>query len=120
MMEAFEGTYDRRERVLGVDFSRKLARAAIINSLESGWADYLSFQSEFERSILLRSYVKSNTIVDYRVESARLFDDLMVSVRSEALKDIFTYPLPGEKVDSIHEPKPMSKQVRELLSFTGL
>ncbi len=120
LIESFEGTYNRRKRVLGIDFSRKLARAAIMNSLESGWADYLSFQSEFERSILLRSYVKSNIIVDYRVESARLFDDLMASVRGEALKDIFTYPLPGEKVDSIHEPKPMSKQVRELLSFTGL
>jgi preprotein translocase subunit SecA len=120
LIESFEGAYNRRKRVLGVDFSGKLARAAIINSLESGWADYLSFQSEFERSILLRSYVRSNTIVDYRVESARLFDDLMASVRSEALKDIFTYPLPGEKVDSIHESKLVSKQVRELLSFTGL
>jgi len=120
LMEAFEGTYNRRKRVLGVDFSGKLARAAIINSLESGWADYLSFQNEFEKSISLRSYVRSNIIVDYRMESARLFDDLMASVRSEALKDIFTYPLPGEKVDSIYESKPMSKQVRELLSFTGL
>jgi preprotein translocase subunit SecA len=118
IVEAFEETYGRRESALGTEFSRKLGRAAMLEALETAWADYLSFQSEFDRSLSLRSYVKGNTLVDYRLESARLFEDLLASVRREALRDIFTYPLPGEKVDSIHRAgnsKPISRQVKELV-----
>ena len=118
IVEAFERTYDRRERVFGVGFSRKLAKAAMIGALETAWADYLSFQSEFDRALLLRSYVKSDTMTDYRLEFSKLFDDLLVSIRREALRDIFTYPLPAEKIDStrrVKDPESISKQVRELV-----
>ncbi len=116
--EAFGKTYDRRESVLGTEFSGKLGRAAMLEALETSWADYLSFQSEFDRSMSLRSYVKGSTLADYRLESTRLFEDLLASVRQESLKDIFTYPLPGEKTDSVHwarSPKPISKQIEELV-----
>ena len=103
-----------------MDFSSKLGKAAMIDALETAWADYLSFQSEFDRSLSLRIHSRGDEMTDYRMESARQFDDLLVSIRREALRDIFTYPLPGEKVDSIRSTefhKPVSKSVRELLSI---
>lgn len=112
--EAFEKTYNRREAALGTEFSSKLGRAAMLEALETAWADYLSFQSEFDRSLSLRSYIKGNILVDYRLESTELFKELLASIRREALRDIFTYPLPGEKADSVY--KPISRQVKELLS----
>ncbi len=118
IVAAFGKTYDRREFALGIEFSRKLGRAAMLEALETAWADYLSFQSEFDRSLTLRSYVKGSTLADYRLESARLFEDLLASVRREALRDIFTYPLPGERTDSIRlgeNTKPISRQVKELV-----
>jgi preprotein translocase subunit SecA len=121
VVEAFEQTYDRRERVLGADFSQRLGKAVMLEVLETAWADYLSFQSEFDRSHSLRSYVRGDALTDYRIESSRLFDDLLASIRREALRDIFTYPLPGEKIDSIHRTEnteKISEQVRELLSIS--
>ena len=120
IVEAFEETYERRERALGVDFSHKLGKAVMIDALETAWADYLSFQSEFDKSLSLRSHVRSDTLTDYRLESSKLFNDLLASIRREALRDIFTYPLPGEKIDSISwagNPKSISKEVKELLSI---
>ena len=117
-MEAFEGTYNRRERILGVEFSCKLGKTIMVDALETAWADYLSLQTEFDRSLALRSYVRGDTMTDYRMESSRLFDELLASIRREALRGIFTYPLPGEKTDSIRwaeNPKRISKQVRELV-----
>jgi len=117
--KAFEETYDRRERALGVDFSCKLGKAVMADALETAWADYLSFQSEFDRSLSLRIYARGDALTDYRMESARLFDDLLASIRREALRDIFTYPLPGEKADSIRSAelsRPISKHIKELLS----
>jgi preprotein translocase subunit SecA len=90
----------------------------MMEALETAWADYLSFQSEFDRSLSLRSYVRGDTLTDYRTESSRAFDDLLASVRREALKDIFTYPLPGEKIDSIRwkqNSEPISEQVKRLV-----
>jgi len=119
IIKSFEGVYDRRERALGADFSCKLGKAAMIDALETAWTDYLSFQSEFDKSLSLRIYSRSDEMTDYRMESARQFNDLLVSIRREALRDIFTYPLPGERADSIRSAefyKPVSKSVRELLS----
>ena len=99
--EAFEKTCNMREHILGADFSRKLEKAVMLDVLETAWTDYLSFQSEFDRSISLRSYVKGNILADYRLESSRLFNDLLASIRRESLRGIFSYPLPGEKVDYI-------------------
>ena len=121
VIEAFEETYVRRERVLGADFSQRLGKAVMLEVLETAWADYLSFQSEFDRSHSLRSYVRGDALTDYRMESSRLFDDLLASIRREALRDIFTYPLPGEKIGSVHRTgntEKISEQVRELLSIS--
>lgn len=117
--KVFEETYDRRESALGVEFSRKLGQAIMLEALETSWADFLSFQSEFDRSLTLRSHVRGNTQTDYRLEASELFKDLLASIRSTVLIDIFTYPLPGEKKDSVRwttDLRPISKQVKDLLS----
>jgi preprotein translocase subunit SecA len=100
--KAFAESYDSRESALGVEFSHRLGRAAMLEALETAWADYLSFQSEFDKSLSLRSYVKGGTLTDYRLEATELFEELLASVKREVLRDIFTYPLPGMKTDSIH------------------
>ncbi|MBM3211501.1 hypothetical protein FJZ33_04720 [Candidatus Poribacteria bacterium] len=116
MVKAFQTYYEKRKKILGEDFSRKLCRAAMINALDMAWIDYLSFQREFDNSLMLRSYVKDNILVDYKRESAQLFNDLLASIRSEGMKGIFTYPLPGERPDLTRwKDGKVSKEVKETL-----
>jgi preprotein translocase subunit SecA len=120
MVKAFKTSYEKREKILGGDFSRKLCKAAMISALETAWIDYLYFQSEFDRSLALRSYVKGNILLDYKKESAELFNDLLASIRSEAMKGIFTYPLPGENLNTLRwteKADKLSKEIEETLLF---
>jgi len=105
-----------REYSLSKDFFGKLVKAVMLEVLDTAWIDYLSYQSEFDNSILLRSYIKENILVDYKRESAKLFKDMLSSVRYETLKGIFNYPLPDEKINSGRQiDKRLSDQVKKLL-----
>ena len=121
LIEAFYKAYEKRAGVFGADFSQKLCKAAMINALEIAWTDYLSFQSEFDRALMLRSYVKGDTLTDYKLESAKMFKDLLASILSEAIKGFFAYPLPEEKRDAIRQTennKKLSKEIEEILLFS--
>ena len=107
-----------RERALGKDFFKKLVKAVMLEVLDTAWTDYLSYQSEFDNSIMLRSYVKENILVDYKRESAKVFKDLLASIRHETLKGIFTYPLPDEGIDSTirtNKAEKLSDQIKKLI-----
>ena len=119
IITAFRRTLEMREQASGKDFSGKLEKAIMIEVLDTAWTDYLSFQNTFDNVMMLRSYVKSNILTDYKLESAKLFKDLLTSIRYETLKLIFTYPLPDEKsgtIRRIKDSKPISDQIRNLLS----
>ncbi len=117
MLESLEQARIRRENILGNEFSRKLERVIIMDVIDSAYADYLSYQSEFDKSILLRSYVKDNILTDYRLESSKSFNDLISTIRIESLKEIFTYPLHGVKVKPSKRKKEiLSSPIKDLLS----
>lgn len=116
LREFLEQTRIRRENILGNEFSRKLERVIIMDVIDSAYADYLSYQSEFDKSILLRSFVRDNILTDYRLESSKSFNDLISSIRTESLKEIFAYPLPGMKVKPSRRKKEfLSSQIKDLL-----
>ncbi|HGJ65386.1 TPA: preprotein translocase subunit SecA [bacterium] len=116
ILDDFEKALVMREFAFGKDFFKKLTKAIMIEKLDTAWTDYLSYQSEFDNSIMLRSYVKENVIVDYRLESAKLFKDMLISLKYEILKSIFTYPLPDEKTDSVYRlNRQLSDQITKLL-----
>jgi len=118
IVDAFQKTLEMREKALGTNLSNKLEKAILMEVLDTAWADYLSFQTTFDNIMMLRSYVKDNILTHYKLESAKLFKDLLASIRYETLKLIFTYPIPGENPDSIrwtNKNKPLSDQVNKLL-----
>ncbi|MDQ1318233.1 MAG: preprotein translocase subunit SecA [Candidatus Poribacteria bacterium] len=116
IVDTFQKVLKIREQSLDNDFSSKLKKAIIMEVIDTAWTDYLSYQSTFDNVMLLRSYVKDNILTHYKLESAKLFKDLLASIRYETLKLIFTYPLPDEKADSIRRmAKPISDHVKKLL-----
>ena len=116
IVDTFQKVLKIREDSLSKDFSNKLKKAIIMEVLDTAWTDYLSYQSTFDNVMMLRSYVKDNILTHYKLESAKLFKDLLTSIRYETLKLIFAYPLPDEKADSVRRmDKPISDHVKKLL-----
>jgi preprotein translocase subunit SecA len=116
IVDTFQRVLKMREESLSKDFSNKLEKAIMMEVLDTAWTDYLSYQSTFDNVMMLRSYVKDNILTHYKLESAKLFKDLLTSIRYETLKLVFTYPLPDENVDFIRKTdKPISDHVKKLL-----
>ncbi|MGQ9608675.1 MAG: preprotein translocase subunit SecA [bacterium] len=118
LKESLEQVRVNRENIFGNELSRKLERVIILDVIDSAYADYLSYQSEFDKSILLRSYVKDDILTDYRLEVSKSFNDLISSIRISSLKEIFSYPLPGIKVKLSRRKKEiLSSQIKNLLNI---
>jgi preprotein translocase subunit SecA len=116
IIDTFQKVLKMREESLSKDFSNKLEKAIMMEVLDTAWTDYLSYQSTFDNVMMLRSYVKDNILTHYKLESAKLFKDLLTSIRYETLKLIFTYPLPDKKANSVRKTdKPISDHVKKLL-----
>jgi preprotein translocase subunit SecA len=117
IINAFQKTLDMKESKLNIDFAQKMKKAIMIEILDDAWTDFLSFQHEMDTSMVLRSHVKGDIITDYRLESSKMFRDMLVSVRYETLKGIFTYPISSEKI-IIKQRKDftISDQIQDLLS----
>lgn len=110
--------FETRRDLLGKDFYEKLGKAIMLEVIDNAWTDYLSFQNEFDNSIMLRSYVKGDVIVDYKRECAKSFKDLLSSIKYETLRGILAYPLPKEKTDSAlrtDQNKQLSDQIKKML-----
>lgn len=116
LLKSLEQVRIKREKILGNEFSRKLERVIMLDIIDSAYADYLSYQSEFDKSILLRSYIKDNVLTDHRLESSKSFNDLISSIITESLKEILNYPLPGMRIKPSRRKKEISSpQIIELL-----
>jgi len=94
VLKNLKNAWDSRREIFGDDFSIKLVKVAMIDALDSAWSDYLSFHSEFDNSMMLRSYVRDNIKTEYRLEANRIFNELHRLIRSKSLKAIFGYPIP--------------------------
>lgn len=103
LINDFTKAWNVHEHLLGKEFSQKMVKSALILTIDEAWTEYLSYRTQLDKSMLLRSHIKDNIMTDYKRESFKAFKDLLSSIRYESLKRIMNYPLPGEKPDSIRK-----------------
>lgn len=118
IINTFQKALDRQKDKLDVDYAQKLKKAIMLNVLDEAWTDFLSHQYEIDSSMILKSYVKSDVMTDYRLTSSKVFKDMLKSVRYETIKWIFTHPILNQATSNIRKNLTMSEQIQDLLKNT--
>jgi preprotein translocase subunit SecA len=89
LMELAEAAYDHKEQELGHEQMRFLERTWMLNVIDRLWIAHLTAIDDLREGIGLRAYGQRDPLIEYKVEAARMFDDLQSSVRAEVVMAIY-------------------------------
>ena len=81
--------YDKKEDELGADLLRGAEREVYMQVLDVLWMQHLENMQHLREGIHWRSIGQRDPLVEYRVESQKLFDSLQRTLQEEVLKVIF-------------------------------
>jgi preprotein translocase subunit SecA len=81
--------YDRREEQFTPDLMRILERQWMIHVIDRLWIQHLTAIDDVREGINLRAYGQRDPLVEYKVEAASMFDDLLESIRHDVVYAIY-------------------------------
>ncbi len=89
LMSLAEAAYDFKEQELGHELMRTLERVWILTVMDRLWIQHLTAIDDLREGIGLRAYGQRDPLVEYKVEAARMFDELLGAIRSEVVFTIY-------------------------------
>src|SRR5207237_9797521 len=68
---------------------RLLERIWMLNVMDRLWIQHLTAIDDLREGIGLRAYGQRDPLIEYKVEAARMFDELQANVRADVVNAIF-------------------------------
>ncbi|HEY3061707.1 MAG TPA: preprotein translocase subunit SecA [Chloroflexota bacterium] len=95
-----EAAYDAKEKELGSpDLMRQYERWRILRVMDGLWIEHLTAIDDLREGIGLRAYGQRDPLIEYKVEAARMFDELQATIRTQVVHSIY-------KLQVTHEQAP--------------
>jgi preprotein translocase subunit SecA len=66
-----------------------IERYTILSAVDKLWQEHLYAMDGLRHSIGLRGYGQRDPLIEYKIEASKVFDDLMVNIKSEICHNIF-------------------------------
>jgi preprotein translocase subunit SecA len=87
--DAVRRAYDLKISVENPDALKTVERYTMLGAIDRQWQEHLYNMDSLRVSISLRAYGQKDPLIEYKAESYKLFEDLMVNVKSEICRNIF-------------------------------
>jgi preprotein translocase subunit SecA len=81
--------YDERERQFGAETMRFLERAWMLNVIDRLWIQHLTGIDDVREGINLRAYGQRDPLIEYKVEAADMFDNLLAAIHHDVVYAIY-------------------------------
>jgi len=95
--EAVAEFYSNRENQFTIEALRKVERQVYMEVMDQLWMQHLENMQHLREGIHWRSVGQRDPLVEYRVESQKMFDSLQASLRDEVLR-ILTHIRPSDVI----------------------
>src|SRR5262249_25898671 len=83
------GIYERLEGLVTPDVMRAAERQYMIHIIDQHWIMHLTAIDDVREGIGLRAYGQRDPLVEYKVEAASMFDDLLDSIRRDVVRVVY-------------------------------
>ena len=78
--------YEDKETEFGTENMRELERVVMLKVVDQKWMDHIDDMDELKNGIGLRAYGQKDPVVQYRLEGADMFDDMIESLKDDVSK----------------------------------
>jgi preprotein translocase subunit SecA len=87
--ESVRKAYDIKISFENPDALKEVERFTILSAIDRLWQEHLYEMDSLRYSINLRSYGQRDPLIEYKAEAFKIFDELMVNVKTEICHNIF-------------------------------
>ena len=81
---------EAKEKKYGAPMMRELERICLLRNVDSKWMDHIDNMDQLKQGMGLRGYGQKDPIVEYRLEGFSMFDEMIASIREDAVHMLLT------------------------------
>ena len=81
---------EAKEKKYGSKLMRELERICLLRNVDAKWMDHIDNMDQLKQGMSLRSYGQHDPIVEYRIEGFAMFDEMVASIREDAVHMLLT------------------------------
>ncbi|MBE6734091.1 MAG: preprotein translocase subunit SecA [Ruminococcaceae bacterium] len=85
--------YAQYEELLSKDTMREIERVSLLRAVDTHWMEHIDDMEELKQGIRMRAYAQHDPVVEYTHEGFDMFDQMIESIRQDAVKLTLTMPV---------------------------
>ena len=79
-----------KEKKYGSKTMRELERICLLRNVDSKWMEHIDNMDQLKQGMSLRGYGQRDPIVEYRIEGFAMFDEMIATIREDAVHMLLT------------------------------
>ena len=79
-----------KEKRYGAKTMRELERICLLRNVDSKWMEHIDNMDQLKQGMGLRGYGQHDPVVEYRIEGFAMFDEMIASIREDAVHMLLT------------------------------
>ena len=103
-----ETLYASKEALFGAEAFREVERAVLLQSVDRSWMEHIEAMDALKESINLQSYAQRDPVVEYRMQGADMFDEMVNEIRDRTVRMILAIFPKAPEVSRVEVAKPIT------------
>ncbi len=92
-----------KEKKYGSKTMRELERICLLRNVDSRWMDHIDNMDQLKQGMGLRGYGQHDPVVEYRIEGFAMFDEMIASIREDAVHMLLTIEIRQQNAEPKRE-----------------
>jgi len=103
LMRTATETYAGREALFGADNMREMEKVVMLKVVDSKWMEHLDAMDMLREGINLRSYGQRDPLIEYKIESYDMFQQLIALIQEDIVKYIYRVNIVTQPEDRLQQ-----------------
>ena len=92
-----------KEKRYGEKAMRELERICLLRNVDSKWMEHIDNMDQLKQGMGLRGYGQHDPVVEYRIEGFAMFDEMIASIREDAVHMLLTIEIRQQNAEPKRE-----------------
>ena len=92
-----------KEKRYGAKTMRELERICLLRNVDSKWMEHIDNMDQLKQGMGLRGYGQHDPVVEYRIEGFTMFDEMIASIREDAVHMLLTIEIRQQNAEPKRE-----------------
>ena len=92
-----------KEKRYGAKTMRELERICLLRNVDAKWMEHIDNMDQLKQGMGLRSYGQHDPVVEYRIEGFAMFDEMIASIREDAVHMLLTIEIRQQNAEPKRE-----------------